>query len=127
MTKGDIAGAQAVIKANFSPDFIRTDKNVRETRAQFIANMKLPAGMKVKKFQFILGKYSASGTTSTGMVQTVVDATMIDPQTKKVHALHAVSSEKEVWKKVGNRWMMSTITALSRKGTMDGKPFDMGG
>lgn len=125
MMRGDNAAAKAVVKANFAPDFVRTDKKMKENLTQFLANLQLPAGMKLKNFKFKLGSYTLKGGKYYGNNTTIVSAMMTDPK-KKIHSMNAQSLEKEVWRKVGAKWMLESITVISNKVNMDGKPMPSG-
>ena len=131
LKKMDIAGFEKIVKAGVTSDFKHVENGKAMNFSQMVTQMRegMKSMSKITKIGTKLKSLKESGNTATATTWHMMEGVMIGPD-KKSHTMGFSGTSTDVFRKVGGKWKMASMTWTDQKMTMDGKPFDpsqMGG
>ena len=126
LKKKDAKTCEAILRANFAPDYKATDLKGKVTGLEdMISQEKMHIAM-IKNVQSATLKVSnvkINGDRATAKGHFVMNATVGDQKTPSaIHKLHVSSSWDANFRKKSGKWWVQSDKTTSEKVTMDGKP-----
>lgn len=130
--KKDAKTTERIIRAHFAKDFVSTMKTGQKmSLEEWIANDKMQMSFvkTVKTMSLKIDKVTVSGNKASSNETFLAEFMVDNPQTPgKTSTIKVKGTSKSTYKKVGGKWLISTMVEVSNSMTMDGKPFNpMGG
>ena len=124
MKTKDPAKVEAIIKANFTPEFKDIDtKGKVMTRDQTIATMKqnISSIKSFKSLKLTVGNVKVKGNQATTVEHLVIKGTLADPGNGKTMTIDVDATWNGTYVKKGGKWMCTSSKATKESVLIDGK------
>lgn len=128
----DIDGFEKYARPRVTDDFKHVENGQSMTFDEMIAQMRAGIGStgKVTMVTTKILEFKTKGDICYVLTRHAMVATTPPDPKNKTHKMGFTGTSNDVYKKIGGKWKMASMTWLKQTMTMDGKPFDpskMGG